>query len=229
MCIIAIKPVGQEMFDESTIRTMFANNPDGAGYMFVYDEKVVIEKGFMTADDLIENIRTNGQLEHIYDKNFVLHFRIGTSGHMDALNCHPFPVYDTNATFCRTDIALAHNGVLRAFEPKKDSAINDTQVYIQTMLRGLEKGFQYNAGILNLIAHTIGTNKFAFLDETDKLTLLGDFITDNGYIYSNKSYLPKPKPVAKPKKKTSNFDWLWNYDDEEYDEFWREMDRKYAG
>ena len=226
MCIIAIKPKQQKMFDEQTIRTMFENNPDGAGYMYVYDGKVVIQKGFMTADALIDDINNNGQLEHIYDRHFVLHFRIGTSGKMDALNCHPFPIYDTNATFCRTDIALAHNGILHGYEPRKNSVINDTQVYIQTMLKGLKKGFQYDDGILNLIEHTLGTNKFTFLDETDSLFLLGDFIKDNGYIYSNKSYLPK---VAKPvKERKSSFSWLWEYNEDEYDDFWADLDRRYA-
>lgn len=219
MCIIAIKPRGKEMFPTDQIKTMFANNPDGAGYMFHDGKKVVIRKGFMDVDTLLMSLSS----QDFTDTNVVLHFRIGTSGKLDALNCHPYPIYETNKTYCKTDIALAHNGVLRDFTPSKKSVINDTQLFIQTMLRGLKKGFQNDDGILNLIEYIIDTNKFAFLDADNKVTLIGDFIKDNGYVYSNKSYVPK---VAPKPKKVDTLNWLW--DNEPEDDFWAELDRRYA-
>lgn len=222
MCIIAIKLKGQKMFDEQTIRTMFDNNPDGAGYMFHDGKKVVIRKGFMEVDTLLKSLSS----QDFTNTNLVLHFRIGTSGRMDALNCHPFPVYDTNKTYCKTDIALVHNGILRDFTPSKKSPINDTQVFIQTMLRELKKGFQYDKGILKLIAYIIDTNKFALLDENNRVTMIGDFIEDNGYVYSNRSYLPKVQKAQPKKERSSSFDWLW-YDEPE-DDFWSELDKRYA-
>lgn len=222
MCIIAIKFKGQKMFNEKTIRTMFANNPDGAGYMFHDGKQVVIRKGFMDVDTLLASL----QSQDFTNTNVVLHFRIGTSGKLDTLNCHPFPVYGANKIYCKTDVALAHNGVLKAFEPSYKSPINDTQVFIQKMLKPLKKGFQYDEGTLNLIRHIIGTNKFAILDKNNVVTLIGDFIEDDGYVYSNASYLPKPKPYKAQKQ--SQFDWLWDNDEDMYDDLWSDIDKRYA-
>ena len=89
MCIIAIKPKDVKMFDDFTIETMFENNPDGAGYMY-YDSKtkdVVINKGFMTLGALLNSLHSK-DLTHT---NVVLHFRIGTSGYFNKMNCHPYP------------------------------------------------------------------------------------------------------------------------------------------
>ena len=103
--------------------------------MFHDGKKVVIRKGFMDVDTLLMSLSS----QDFTDTNVVLHFRIGTSGKLDALNCHTYPIYETNKTYCKTDIALAHNGILRDFTPSKKSVINDTQLFIQTMLRGLKK------------------------------------------------------------------------------------------
>ena len=222
MCIIAIKPRGQKLWDDATIRTMFQNNPHGAGYMFCDGRDVVIQKGFMDADSLLKSLHQRDFTK----TNLVLHFRIKTSGKKDAYNCHPFPIYDKNKLSTRTDIALAHNGVLRQFEPSYDSKINDTQVFIRNVLRPLKRGFQSNDNVTYLIGRIIGTNKFAFLDNKNNVTLIGDFITDNGYIYSNESYKPKQK-VVEPKIVKREFDWLYD-DEEKSDDLWKELDKKYA-
>ena len=104
MCIIAVKKAGAEMFPETTIRTMFTNNPDGAGIMY-YDyllQKVIYHKGFMKVEQLLDFIKDRDW------KNIpvVLHFRIGTSGHKTKLCTHPFPVFDKNKVFGTTDLAV---------------------------------------------------------------------------------------------------------------------------
>lgn len=231
MCIIAIKPKGKEMFPESTIRTMFANNPDGSGYMYTYDEHLVIHKGFMTVDDLLKDLDRNGQIIDSYNKTIVFHFRIGTSGFNDRLNCHPYPIYEKNATtIWDAEIGVAHNGILKDYEPSKNSDINDTQVFIKEVLRGLKKGFQYDKDKMFLISELIGSNKLAFLDENGYLGLVGNFITDNGYIYSNSSYktLKQAKKTFKlnsvPRDYSNPYTSIWD-DDEEYG-FWKEFDEK---
>lgn len=184
MCIIAIKPAQAAMFDESIIRTMFSRNPDGAGYMFVEDGKVRIEKGFMDVGSLIESLR-----EKDFDgKNLILHFRIGTSGLRDGLNTHPYPVFETNGISCKADIAMAHNGILHDFTPRIGSKINDTQCFIHEVLEHLDKDFLKDEGKMFLISKLIGTNRLAFLNEKDEVVTLGDFISDQGYLFSNSSY-----------------------------------------
>ena len=47
MCIIAIKDKRINLPSTKTLETMFRNNPDGAGFMYAKDGKVIIRKGFM--------------------------------------------------------------------------------------------------------------------------------------------------------------------------------------
>jgi hypothetical protein len=53
-----------------------------------------------------------------------------------------------------------------------------------------------------LIEELIGTSKLAFIDSTGCITLLGNFIEDGDYVYSNSSYKPReyPKYSYKPTK-----------------------------
>lgn len=202
MCIIAIKPKGVEMFDDRTIEAMFTNNPDGAGYMY-YDtklHKVVIKKGFMTLKEFKKELKKHD----FKNTNLILHFRIGTSGKNDRLNCHPYPIYEVNATSVKTNLGMAHNGILHDYEPAKGSEINDTQLFIRTVLRKLDKGFLKDENITFLIEELIGANKLAFLDSNNKVTLIGNgFIEDKGYIYSNDSY-KKPRHVYTTSKFSLN-------------------------
>ena len=52
-----------------------------------------------------------------------------------------------------------------------------------------------------LIEELIGTSKLAFIDSTGCITLLGNFIEDGDYVYSNSSYKPReyPKYSYKPR------------------------------
>lgn len=190
MCIIAIKPENKKMFSNKVIETMFTNNPDGAGYMY-YDKKthkVVIKKGFMTYLSLIKDLNKHD----LTKTNVILHFRIGTSGKNDKMNCHPYPVYEVNNIDCKTELGVAHNGVLYNYIPYKGCNINDTQLFIHEVLRSLNKDFLKDDDKRFLIEEIIGANKLAFLDKDNKITLIGKgFIEDDGYIYSNKSYKEK--------------------------------------
>jgi len=200
MCIIAIKKAGAEMFPETTIRTMFTNNPDGAGIMY-YDyllQKVIYHKGFMKVEQLFDFIKDR-------DWNnipVVLHFRIGTSGHKTKLCTHPFPVYDKNKVFGTTDLAVCHNGVLSNYYPGANSAINDSLNFTQKVLSRLDPSFIRDTDKLMLIEELIGTSKLAFIDSTGCITLLGNFIEDGDYVYSNSSYKPReyPKYSYTPRK-----------------------------
>lgn len=212
MCIIAIKRSDVKMFDEETIKVMFERNPDGAGYMYVDSGKVIIKKGFMDVDSLIDSLGK----DDLDDKNVILHFRIGTSGLKDELNTHPYPIYDDNDVQCLTDIGVAHNGVLYSYSPGPLSKINDTQNFIQQVLSKLDADFTKDKDKLFLISKLIGTSKLAFLDDSDTIVTLGDFIEDDGYLYSNSSYKSYRRPYS-----SFNYDYPKSYkalslfDDEE--------------
>ena len=208
MCIIAIKPKGQKMFTDETITTMFINNPDGAGLMY-YNPKsknhVSIHKGFMSCNSLLNYLHQ----KDLTDVNVIMHFRIGTSGLNDALNCHPYPLFMPNKTDMNAEIGMAHNGILHDFNPPKGSKINDTQNFINTVLNKLTPDFLNDENATTLIQKFIGTNKLAFMDNDGHMTLIGKFIEDGGYYFSNQSYkmsslyrIPTTYSKAYPEKTT---------------------------
>lgn len=255
MCIIAIKPKGMPMFDDETIKTMFYNNPDGAGFMYYDDEigKVVGHKGFMTCSKLLKALSSLD----LTDTNVIMHFRIGTSGLNNSLNCHPYPVFDSNMTKFITDIAMCHNGIMHAYTPVRGSKLNDTQLFIKYVLKNLSSDFINSNDCLLLIEEIIGSyNKLAFLDENNHVTTIGKFVKDSGYIYSNESYKVRKKGVYKTSKAAAlpsykphevctystcskpayqggyNYDsyYDWHDDDFEYDEandFWSWYDSEH--
>jgi len=193
------------MINDSTITIMYINNPDGAGYMY-YDKEtktVIVRKGFMSCKSLLSSLHSHD----LTDTNVVLHFRIGTSGLNDKLNCHPYPVFDKNATKCSTSLAVAHNGILTAYNPPKNSKINDTQMFINSVLKNLKKNFVYDADKMMLLETIVGTNKFAFLDDKNHVTTVGKFVEHDGYLYSNNSYEYRsllPKYSHSATKKSTN-------------------------
>lgn len=191
MCIIAAKPAGVSMPSRETIRTMFENNPDGAGFMFVENNKVHIEKGFMKYKSFAKAL---DKLENRLDMTktpLIMHFRITTHGGTSPENCHPFPITDSigalKKTSSHTDIGVAHNGII-SITPRK--GISDTMEYIASQLAPLKRAmprFYENRHAMTLIQNAI-TSKMAFLTKEGKVYTTGDFVEDNGMLYSNHSY-----------------------------------------
>lgn len=184
MCIIAVKPASKEMFKDSVIKQMFLRNRDGAGVMWTENETVHFKKGFMTVRDV---------LDFIHSRNWdgvpvVLHFRIGTAGPNNKLNCHPYPIWQENRLEGECDLCMAHNGILSKYDPPVGSKINDTQEFVNKALSNLPEGFLESKGIRHLIQKVIGTSRLCFLSKTGKITRFGKWVEDDGYFFSNESY-----------------------------------------
>lgn len=184
MCIICIKPSHIQMPDENTIRTMFENNPDGAGIMYTENKKVVIKKGFMKVEPLLDYLNSRDWT----DLPVILHFRIGTAGPNNELNCHPYPVGTANFVEGECELAMVHNGILYDYDPPKGSEINDTQVFLHEIVEKLPKNWLKNSAIKKLISTEIDGSKLAFLDKKGKINTFGKFEERNGCYYSNDSY-----------------------------------------
>lgn len=191
MCIIAAKAAGVDFPSDQTIENMWFKNPDGAGFMYAKGGKVHIEKGFMNYLDFLDRIDTLSDEIDLKKTAMVLHFRITTHGGTCAENCHPFPISDSIGMLKKlkltTDIGVAHNGIIDITTPKD---ISDTQMYIMKQLAPLKKGapdFLKNKHLLQMVHNAI-ESKMAFLDGKGNLTTIGDFIEDNGIMYSNSSY-----------------------------------------
>ena len=54
MCIIIAKTKTMRLPTETELRNCFSRNPDGAGFMYVDNEKVVIDKGYMDVNTFIK-------------------------------------------------------------------------------------------------------------------------------------------------------------------------------
>ena len=195
MCIIAIKKQNMAMPNEYTIRTMFINNPDGAGLMFTHNGKVEIRKGFMSIKDYLTEI---DRLEHeigLFDKPVIMHFRIGTAGDNSPANTHPFPVTSNISALQKTrmyaPLGIAHNGVIMI--DTRDKKISDTMEYIASVVSPMHKmlpDFYTNKHGKELLYNT-AQSKLAFLDSNGHIETIGEFYDDGaGMLYSNYSYAP---------------------------------------
>jgi len=157
MCIIAVKSQGYTILD-STIKTMWRNNPDGGGFMWAEPEqgKVHIQK-FMELDEFMEYYHL--AVQELDNPRMVLHFRIGTTGLKNLSNCHPHRV--------NTKLAFVHNGMLKHNLPidseESDTVWMNETLFKQTPNLHLNKQFRAWLGV------TIGSNKIVFLDHKGKV------------------------------------------------------------
>lgn len=196
MCIIAIKPAHHKMIDETTLETMFNTNPDGAGYMYAYNNRVHIKKGFMTLKELLNSLDNLKKKINIEEIPLILHFRISTSGKTDGATCHPFPVTsDLNAlrkTHVITNLGMAHNGIICDFEEKK-SIYSDTQLFVNkcvSYLYDMNPKFLHDDRTKKLLEPIINGSRLAFLDSHGNIYRFGDWCENDGIYYSNEGYIP---------------------------------------
>lgn len=193
MCIIAAKPAGVAMPSEETIFQMWSSNRDGAGFMYAKKGKVHIEKGFMHYEDFHDAIEKLSKSNDMTKLPLVMHFRIATHGGVNPANTHPFPITDSIGVLSKLKssctLGVAHNGIID-ITPRK--GISDTMEYIISQLAPLYAGvkdFYRNEHLMRMIDNATGS-RLAFLTSDGSIYTVGDFIEDNGIMYSNSSYKP---------------------------------------
>lgn len=246
MCIVVYKPKDRLMPSEDILRECFVRNPDGAGYMFPEDDKVVIKKGYMNFKALYQAVmkdynRLGAQTP------FVLHFRIQTQGGVNQQCTHPFPIskkmVDLKELDINCDFGLAHNGIISLTSTTSYSTYydadtrtykydyrkpdySDTMKFITDYLSLIIKNNNWykDEDKLTLIEQLAGySNKFAIMDAKGHTTLIGNFIEDNGIYYSNGTYEPllyktqKSKCVVEPEDEFDYFDKYYNEETNTYD------------
>ena len=188
MCIIAIKDKGINLPKDEILETMFKHNSDGAGFMYAKDGQVHIKKGFMTYKAFKKAI---DKIEGIKDIPLVMHFRIATSGGIDFGACHPFPISNKRKTLRKTDFAtdigIVHNGVIPISAPDN---MSDTMQYIAKKLyyyQKVQRNFYKQKSYMKRIENEI-KSKMVFLTGNGEIYKIGDFVEEDGMIYSNHSY-----------------------------------------
>ena len=182
MCIIVVKP-SSVVVSRSILENCFANNPDGAGYMFANEGKVLIKKGFFDFEEFYESLEKTRRV--IGDTApVVFHFRISTGGMIDKTNSHPHRI--------ATDLAFVHNGIL--WNVRKTSKVSDTIQYRDGYLSGMIGDDLKKHGLFNLIASHIGLgNKFVFLNGRGEYVICNERsgVWDGELWFSNTTYAAK--------------------------------------
>ena len=224
MCIIVAKEKGKKLPSKETLETCFNRNNDGAGLMYVQNGKVVIDKGYMDFKSFYKRIKKLQKRfkSDLTDKAIVMHFRIGTSGENDKATTHPFPISsnseDLRKTYFKTDLGMAHNGVIYDYVYGKE--LSDTQNFVKdfvSVLKELDNKFLLNKRVIELLDKECGS-KLCFLDNKENIYYIGDFIEDEGVKYSNSTY-KKVVYSTTPSYKYGCYDYSNYYDDyyEDYD------------
>lgn len=195
MCVIAIKPTGLKLQEKEVLQRCFTANKDGAGYMFVKNNEVIIKKGFMTFELFYKSLLRDYRNNKLQKQNLVMHFRIGTSGQSKTGCTHPFPITDNMKQLeqlrFKTNIGICHNGIVSGFNSYV-ARFSDTQLYISTVLTPIIRlnlqAYKFK-DVQNLILKTT-TSKWTILDKNDECYTIGNFVEDKGYMYSNETFKP---------------------------------------
>lgn len=137
MCIIALAKQGKFLTPE---RIKFLDKINGHGIGMAYvnpkTKKVVIDKGYQTADLFIKAYQEH--LDNGITANaHMIHFRIATTGGRDVINCHPFEIKGG---------AMAHNGTFfgrgEHMGGKSDSRIVAERMYNNFAYELMKRNFK---------------------------------------------------------------------------------------
>ena len=193
MCIIIVKPYSKKGFKKAYLEEAWRINSDGFGMAISREEDVLIVKGMMEKEEMLEAV--NKYTKEYPKSAMILHFRNHTTGSVCAENCHPYPISnkikDLKAIEISAEYAFAHNGIIySASTSKRDKGLDltDTQEYIMDYIYGV-KNYLSDDNFRKLWAyHSHG--KFAILAKQNAYYMIGVFEKERGLYYSNKSYMP---------------------------------------
>lgn len=195
MCIIIAKkkgiPLPSNIVD--LIRTCFSRNQDGAGMMIkrAGTSEIFISKGYMHCHEIIEAV--NKADIHRNDE-FVLHFRIGTSGLKDKKMTHPFVVSQSEDIILSNNIfvklpCIAHNGIFSNFAKARDDK-SDTFYFTRDLLGkfnpndGRRKKLKWQTKFRKAMRY----NRLAVMYPDRDMELLGSYIYSKGLFFSNRGF-----------------------------------------
>lgn len=193
MCIICVSKSGVAQPTEKTIRTMFRNNPHGAGYMYARNGIVTIHKGFMDVESYLDALKSE---QFTSEDSVVYHFRISTQAGVTPEMTHPFPLTRQKPLTRKLDLAcgcgIAHNGIIRITTDPNNKRYSDTAIFITDFLADIihKPSDLRNQNKLDYI-YMLARSKFAIMDKGGYIATVGDFIEEDGLLYSNTSYLPR--------------------------------------
>ena len=194
MCIICASPEGVRQPTREELIRMFSRNPHGAGYMYARNGKVIIHKGFMDLYEFTDAVKS----EHFTAKDSVVyHFRISTQAGINPEMTHPFPLSNRLEYMRKLDVrcscGVAHNGIITLTSDPDEKTYSDTALFITKYLcRIIRKRPDLQDRAKLDTVFRLAQSKFAILDGSGCIATVGNFINENGLLFSNSSYLPDP-------------------------------------
>ena len=185
MCIICYHETDHELPTLKHMQNCWSNNPDGAGMAcYLPDEnKWQVEKGFMNQQKFEDRY---AELDFKKEDWFILHWRIATSGLVDAARTHPFPLTErcenmTSLKYKRKKIVF-HNGVVG--QGSKD--FSDTMIAIRDWIIPLWK-YMSDDKIYYLLEDLWSPSRLLICDGATVLEM-GDWTHGADLLWSNDGF-----------------------------------------
>jgi hypothetical protein len=204
MCVIVHQPKGAYLTKEQA-EQMWDKNPDGGGFAYINHRGDITTRKSMSFPTWwrdFEKARSKNR-----DSDFVIHFRIATSGKIGIANSHPFKIDQFTV--------MAHNGMLNHITGNisLEDEFSDTRVFIRDVLSELPHNWLDRPALRDMVEDYIGYSKLTFLTVDPGLErniyilneAKGD-VVDKMWV-SNKNWKPiPPRPtvtyVSKAKETT---------------------------
>lgn len=160
MCQIIYKP-NNATITKNELRQCWIENSDGAGFMFSENNKLIVQKGYMSFRSFWKAIKLN------LNKTLVMHFRFSTHGPKNPDNTHPFLINES--------LAVCHNGIFSEMGKIKDG-FSDTAHFVKNVLMQLPINFLDNIGIKCIIEEYCikEHSKLVFMDHKSDVTILNE-------------------------------------------------------
>jgi hypothetical protein len=202
MCLIIASTKGFAHLDYGLVDDIYCHNPDGFGFMYADNGKLVQFKG-LPLPGAIWTV-----LQNLPDDRMVaVHFRQTTHGKTDLGNAHPHPVLKLPGY----RLYLMHNGIL-ACGNAADRSISDTKHFIRDEIRPRLarnpyswRSRSFRKAILPLLG---SSNKLLLMDSNGKHSILNrdTGVVIDGIWYSN-TYAWNPYLLEGYKPKYAAYDY----------------------
>lgn len=184
MCIIIYNEpnsIDRKKLGHATIRTLWEDNPDGAGYWVERDGgDVFFSKGFLRLNDFLNAIKT----ECLTAKNrYAIHFRWASRGSVKPSLCHPFMAECGSRWWQLKGLSsrvIMHNGTLAL---PVAAGRSDTAEYVNGWLSKMTDICD-NAAVKKIASETVGSRMLLY--DKGQVRMTGGWFEKDGYYFSNR-------------------------------------------
>ena len=184
MCIICIKDRGVKFPTYQQVKTMCDNNSDGFSIVVCDGNSKPSIYKTLSKDKFLKHYKKVVHTYNYHTTTMFIHARIKTHGTMRIENCHGWS---------ENGLIFAHNGIL---DIANRDDLTDSETYFRDIFSPAFKCGGWDKAILTIKA-IIGTSKFVFMDKKGNIKHFGNYVEDEGLLFSNTTY--KPYRFAYPK------------------------------